>query len=335
MKKFFLKLVILLVVVIVFQVIISSRNNYIPKNILKLNKALSNHADIIYFGDSVVFWSPPEEGGNTIIGDLLQDLMPNLKIETIYHAAYHMDIYLKFCEYIINDEHRPKIIILPINIRSFSPQWDMNPGFQFEKEKIFLSHRNYLFRSFYKPLSIFKMFSPEVTQRDYENTPVFEGDILIGRVKDFSNPEYNIWSEEKMKGIIKFSYLYPLSVEHRKIKSMLMIARLLKKNNIEAVFYIVPVDYQSAEEYLGRRFYEEIAKKTTLIKSVLAKEGIDVLDLSFKIEKGLFYWKDYKYINEHLVREGKKFVAEQLYQKITQDLRPKNALKDLRNALGR
>ena len=57
----------------------------------------------------------------------------------------------------------------------------MNPYWQFEKEKIFLSGNNsFLLRVFCKPLSIFKMFQRRITRGDYENTLVFDGDNFAG-----------------------------------------------------------------------------------------------------------------------------------------------------------
>ena len=86
-----------------------------------------------------------------------------------YYDAYHIGIYLEYAQYIVAQENLPQVVIIPINLRSFSPEWDMRPEYQFEKEARFLRSKNSLFiQSFDKPLSIFQWYKPEITRQQYE-----------------------------------------------------------------------------------------------------------------------------------------------------------------------
>ena len=319
MKIFIIKLSLFMLIVFAFQLpAYKTEGLQTPENILLLDKYIKKRIDIIYFGDSVV---EGEKEHKETIPKMLQGLLPHHSVGAICHGAYNADIYLHFFKYMTRKDYYPRAVIIPINMRSFSPQWDMNPYWQFEKEKIFLSGNNsFLLRVFCKPLSIFKMFQRRITRGDYENTPVFDGDNFAGRVKDYDNPSHEVYSGQNMKNKIKFYYMYSLSENHRKVESMAKIAEISKKYNIKVIFYITPLDYQTGVKHLGNRFYERVAENAGIIKSVLAKKGFEPLDLSFSLGTKSFNWKHDVYHNEHLAKKGKKFVSEQIFQKVKQGL---------------
>ena len=247
---------------------------------------------------------------------MLQDIVTEYSLREIPHPAYNLDIFLEYCKYIVKHKNRPIGIIIPINMRSFSPEWDKRPEYQFVKEKMILKGGIYL--KIIKILNCFNFdFNPK-TQWLFENTPVYNGNKYIGKVKDFINLNY---LENKIKDKLIFDYMYPLKKEHRKIVSMKNIVKILNKNNIKPIFYITPIDYEIGEKYLPDQFVKRLSKNTKVIGSVLKKEKTDVLDLSLSLRSNYFNWKDMYFPNEHLKENGRMLVAIALSKYIKKEIK--------------
>jgi hypothetical protein len=295
-----------------------------PQQIRFLNKYLADKTDIIYFGDSSIHHYSQLDDNEDSMPTILQQKLPNYKVGRVSAAAYNMDLYVEFVKYIVANDFHPQFIIIPISLRSFSPEWDMRPAYQFEQEKLFLklAHNNFTF-PFYRPLATLTDLRP-ISDADFANTTVYNGQVPVGKVEDFEGSDYSTPSVQKIKNKIIFHYMYSLTKEHRKVQSMLELADVLKASDIKVIFYITPVDYQTGEKFLEAEFRARVAQNTTLLKSLLAEKGIDVLDLTFNVDASLFNWglypKDgFLYPNEHLQYEGRKYVAEQLYKRLQQD----------------
>ncbi|MCP4154851.1 MAG: hypothetical protein GY757_44425, partial [bacterium] len=99
---------------------------------------LKEKTDIIYLGDSTICSRGKKDSDDRCISEMVRDMLPRYSLGRVTHEAYQMDLYLEFCKYICRQKNLPSIIIIPINMRSFAPGWDMKPQFQFEKETIIL-----------------------------------------------------------------------------------------------------------------------------------------------------------------------------------------------------
>jgi acetyl esterase/lipase len=309
----------------------------IPPEIVRLDEYLADGVDIVYFGDSTL--SLPE--GEVTTGEILQELLPDYVVGEISHPAYGLDLYLNYIKYIVRSNHHPDTIIVPINMRSFSPEWDMRPAYQFEKETKILTLGVPLSRMFFRPLKVFGLFHPPISQSQFENAPVYDGDTLVGTVKDFEGEtaseqlqgdagnvyrQVKLEDDEKAEDILKYHYMFGLKPDHRKLKAMLRIAELADKNDMHVIFYITSVNYLLGERFLGSAFSERLAANIEVVQSLLAANrtaNMTVLDLGFGLEA-------YAFVDmEHLTEIGKEYVAEQVAQAI-QPEQP-STLKDLQN----
>ncbi len=296
MKKLFVKLPVFLFILFILQKSSGTLYNYIDyPEIAVLDYNIVNPIDIIYFGDSTVTHYNKQDENQKTTSEMLEDELPNYSIRPFVHAAYHMEIYLELCKYILKKECQIKFVIIPINLRSFSKWWDLNPRYQFVKEKTILRY-TYLAR----PLLAFKTFDIK---------PIKSDEYIKGLNLDSS-------SEENIKDMIRSFYMYPLTKEHRKIKAMVEIAKVMRESDIKLIFYITPIDYQTGRQYFGKQFAEKTNKNINLIKSLLKDKGVKPLDLSFELSRPSFNWEEERYVNEHLKEDGRGFVAKQLYQAI-------------------
>ncbi len=285
-----------------------------------LNQYLREKADIIYLGDSSIYAEGKDDSDHRTIARMLQDMAPQYSLGSVTHPAYHIDIYLEFCKYIIQQKYRPAVLIIPINMRSFSPDWDRRPHYQYEIQKIVLKGGilKTILLAFYKPLLIFNYNFFTISQQEFLDSPVFQSHRQVGTVKDFNNSSYSKYSDKNMKNQIIFGYMYGLSQQHRKVKALMETAKLLTRNNIKIIFYITPIDWETGEKYLPGEFLKQLRQNTQFIISLLSAEGVELLDISTALPSHFFYW--HLYPNEHMNQRGRMYVAVQLHLRLKQIL---------------
>ena len=328
-KIFLIKGTILFAVVLIVQALLS---NYFPEQIDfpsqidSLDDGLNKNTDIFLFGDSVINWYDKKDTCKDSIASMISKKLDSYTLTAITHPSYHMDVYAAYAHYIATQSKRPKLVIISINMRSFSPSWDLNPGMQFESIVRMLTYGNiFLVRMVYRPLQVFKLNlfkqDNEITEHDFANTPVYNGPVKVGLVKDFIGARFAKYSEENMRKKIIFYYMNTITVRHRKFQSMLDIVNAFKLKDIPVLFYITPVDYQTGEKYFPGTFKKHVEKNARGITRAFISRNIPILDLSLALGTDHFTWDMYP--NEHLNEKGRMFVADQLVNTIQATLEQK------------
>ncbi len=333
MKSFAVRLLVFFLLLVGTQSIVSALNPpEVPKEILQLDDLVATQADILYFGDSTVGYSDDEPS----TAEILQEMRPEYAVGEIVHPAYNLDLYLYYVKYLVRSDHLPDVVIIPINMRSFSPEWDLRPGYQFEREKAVLTYGPYLSRLLLRPLEVFGGLAPDISLDAFLDTTVFSGQDPVGKVADYENLLGDIPFEEQqgelefayraaipsedqvqaLQATLTYYYMYGLDPDHRKITSMLSVADVLEEHGIYPVFYITPINYQQGNQVLGDNFQERFSENTELVKSLLLARDIQVLDLAYELEA--FAFVDM----EHLREVGKTYIAGQLARVVQAELHP-------------
>lgn len=182
MTRFWLKLSIFAAALLAAQLLIAKLYPpELPAEILRLQDYLDHNVEVIYLGDSTLTY--PLDQITT--AELLQELLPDYTIGQVAHPAYNLDLYRAYVDYIVRQETKPQIVIIPINLRSFSPEWDRRPGYQFEREQAVLTYGLTMAGIFYRPLAALGGFEPVISQDDFLKSPVFNGETAVGQVADF------------------------------------------------------------------------------------------------------------------------------------------------------
>lgn len=324
MKKLVIKIGILFLTIFILQITLyfaegGSKHIY-SKKIKSVYSAIHSRPDIIYFGDSVITSVSSSDKNKKTLPEMLAGMIKNKKVEAVENAAYHSEVFYAVCRYMVSRGMLAETVVVPINLRSFSPEWDIKPGYQFAEDIAFFKYDSLLFRSFYKPLAVFKVFDlTPVSEDEYNQTPVYNGDALAGKVMDFDDKKrYERYSDENMKNKLIFFYLYKLSEKHRKVKALVSLSNLLKGTSANVVFYLTPVDYETGDKFMGVQFSRRIHDNADVIMTLLKETGAGVIDLSRSLPSSAFDLTDRHYCNEHLNEKGRKFVAEQIALQIKQ-----------------
>ncbi len=315
MHKLFIKSCVLICIVLALQFLVA-RSPEIPNELKLIDVYCRHDVDIIYMGDSTINWAAVHDINRNDMPILLNLLLPRAIIGKVTHASYNMDVYAAYVDYIVRKNYHPRFVIIPINLRSFSAEWDRQPSWQFAKEKFIAHYKDTMWMKFYQPLAVMRLFTTPISQYEYQMTKVYNGSQEVGRVKDFDNPGFKYTDEEHLKKKLISRYMYDLKPENRKIIAMRHVARVLRDHGITAIFYITPIDVQTGIKALGGEFATRLGNNINCITTTLNEENTNVLNLSAALPTNNFAWiEDNKleaYPNEHLNLKGKMFVVKNL-----------------------
>ena len=323
MKRLALKLAVSFLVLVLLQFIVSGLFPAdIPQELFQLQEYLDAEADIVYLGDSTLTFPV----GEVTLGEIVQEMLPEHKVGEIAHPAYNLDLYLHYVRYILHRAHRPQIIVVPVNMRSFSPEWDLRPGYQFEKEKKTLTMGLLISRVFGRPLEIFGLYKPSISQETFLGATVYLGDEPVGTVRDFEGAVAqdaatagqgdagfvyhdalpSAEDTEALRQALIYRYMARLKRDQRQLRAMLEIAELGRDNDVEILFYITPLNHQQGQRLLGESFVETLDQNVALVKSLADGREAMLLDMSTDLEA--FAFVDM----EHMREVGKEHVAAEL-----------------------
>ena len=308
MKKFLYKLIIFIFVCLSLQVILAQYILPPIPEIKLLNKYLQEKYQIIYFGDSVLQYTDTSDTDKSGVVKMLSKINPAYTIADMSYSAYDVGVYEKMMEYISRSSYKPEAIIIPIGLRSFSPEWDRRPVYQFEKQKFILG-ASPLLADFYRPLAIFGVIKENpISDKQFFDTPVYYGKTQIGTVLYFENDEmFASTSPENIRNKYVYSYMESLSPDHRKIKSLTNLLDSAKKQGIRVYVYITPLDYEGGREFVGPDFTIQTKANADLICSVVQEKNVPCLNLAFSL--GTEYFSHPAYPSEHLKQAGREFIA--------------------------
>src|SRR5260221_6810415 len=317
MRHFFLTLLLFLLIVIFLQFLIGSTPFFEQADLKKIDTFAHSKIDIVYFGDSVIGHIAISNKNHNAMPQLLQNKLFPLSVGTIDHGSYSTIVYDAFTTYMQKTKYSPHYIIVPIKLRSFSPDWEYFPPFQFEQEIGSATTKDSLLYPFASFISAYKG-SISMTLDQFKRLPVVYENKKVGIIGDFDNPTFLEYSEKHQKEKMLLYYLYTLSKKDAYIQSLQHIAQKYSHTKPHVLFYITPVDYQTGEKYFDKPFTNQVRKNAAVILNALSEKHALVLDLSLSLPHDDFDWKNEVYINEHLNQTGREFVVNQLFKQITQ-----------------
>ena len=117
-------------------------------------------------------------------------------------------------------------VILPVNLRSFSPEWSGRPQYQFRSllNEIDALHRPW-YTAWKMPLSISGVASDSAAdQRSFEELPVFRGRNQVGIVRDFCGPQFRQPNVDKTRAKFILHYMQLIDDRHPRLTALMEVA---------------------------------------------------------------------------------------------------------------
>jgi len=269
----------------------------------QLQEALKKEDPIIFFGDSVNRHYAKSDSDKRSIAEMLDSILEE-SVTGISYYAYQSELYLEFIRYIKKTAPEKKItILLPINLRSFSPEWDLRPGYQFIKEKYALNGYPYWLHFNFKQYEI-------INKSTFEEKRILYDNKKIGAVATIEKILATTKKDSTLKYGFIYHYMQPIPPDHRKLKAFAEIVNYTKNSNLDVQLYFTPIDYMRAEMVGLKKFRRQVAQNKNTIKKALEDSSLKILDVSLLLDSTQF---DYEQIpNEHLNQYGKDQLVRQL-----------------------
>lgn len=273
--------------------------------------------DLLLLGDSVTERvSNKDQDTRPLYAMVADAITRDTNYYHISHSAYYMDIYHLYVELLIATNRKPKMIIMPINLRNFSPQWDYNPMFQN------ISHIAMLF-DMLKQHNISpdgRLYGNDMSIWQYVNAKVNFIGSDYDRVWHFlriiaSKPKSAQGKIERRKNIFTFHYMNAVNIDDRKISHLADIIRLCGSNDIKLLIYFTPINYEAGAKYIGSDFTANLKTNVAMMTTqALSAVGDTVhaklIDLSTLLTSEYFFNPDET--TEHLADIGRNALCRKL-----------------------
>ena len=265
---------------------------------------LDNSPEILLFGDSTNGAWDPRDSDRRPISMVLDAELAIPSVGGFAHAAYHSEIYELFLTRLLARPYRPRLLIIPINLRSLSPVWDFDPSTQLDAVRRKLVVEESAWRRAVEPLALtFGVGSGNATTRhDYMNRPVYRVADIVGTVSEYRNGD----TDQQLV----LNYMYGLDAGHRKVTALKRIAEMAQDQSLPVVFYVTPVDYCAASPDLRKPLVDQIRRNVEVVCATLSRTEAVLVDMAFDLDSESFSYG--RHVNEHLRSVGRTYVAGRL-----------------------
>ena len=275
---------------------------------------IAGGADLLILGDSVMKYTYKDDADPRTLAAMFRDGLEGRRAAIVHGPAYGAEMYLDIVEYIFRKGVRPRAIVVPINLRSFSLLWDRMPHYQYAAERARFRWGDAIALSVNRPLKIYNVYSRlegyPISEREHQRLPAYRGSELMGPLEDVLAGKGRWATVPWHERAFSLIYLYPLEADHRKLRAFGKLAEFCKSRSVPLLLYVTPIDVDGGLRAMGPVFREHVSRNLEIIQTSLAAHGVKVLDLSFQVRGGHFRWDPFP--NEHLRADGRRWLTGQI-----------------------
>jgi len=288
---------------------------------------------ILMFGDSAVSASLPGDSEPTGIDQFIAQAAAQ-PVFLLQHDAYSPLVYQHYAAYLASSQHKPKISILPINLRTWAAEWGDRPSYQFRLAVQYIDFRgrgvgggtmllDWLLRSDEGRLDDAWATREVVTlsgKRIGPNSELQRRRDLLRFTEVFrdrpicSSPQSDRNHCQSVVDALWWHYGSEAMNAELVDKALLGTITILKDAGIEIVAYLAPINIQDAARLGGPDLVAAINDRVSRIKGLLAAQHIELLDLHAILPSDRF--GDWSCLCEHLDELGRKQVAAQVAESV-------------------
>lgn len=277
-----------------------------------------SHPDILLLGDSVTERVSRLDSDKRCLGEMIREsLGPRLRADYLSFSGCHPRAYLAVLRLVLSYHRRPELVVVPINVRSFSPQWHANPKWQYRTEvaaiEAFARDRKAA-----DPLAEAGASPDE--ENEFRELPL----SIFGTSLDKVGPVVDL-IERKLRGgdergrravIFAFHYLNHLVPSHPHLDALREMRDLASSAAVGLLFYFTPINWEAGVALHGDQFNEIVAGNRNVIRAALGQDRgaavspPKVSDLLFTLPAREFF-SDLE-PTEHLNQAGRLHLASLL-----------------------
>ena len=240
---------------------------------------------ILYLGDSVLERTSSDDKDKTLLGEMLKTELFDLgRVEYLSHPGYHLDVYYHLLRAVAQMKDRPEWVILPINLRSFSPTWYQNPLWRFDQTIEIL--KQYIADPSKPMAEIPSLSEKDVSFEAFDAMAVHFPQSALRTIGQFrklikAKPRDVPAQRARLKEIFLFHYLYVLDPTHPFLTFLRQITKLSQSEGIALFLYFTPINFEAGTRCLGEFFVSRVCENKQKIRKVLDATPLAV------------HWRDY------------------------------------------
>lgn len=268
---------------------------------------------VLYLGDSVLERVAHQDTNRRPLAAMMAaevESRDGTTFSTLAHSAYNPAIQLEMLRCLARLPAHPDIILLHLNLRCFSPQWDLHPLWQFDDETTALRRFAHNPKRGAGQVRVLKN-SPDLYPR-YDATPVCYPESSCKTLGEFRALSLTHPSDEerqlrRWRELFIFHYLHRLEKEHRKAVQLGQLLALCRKMSLRVLTYITPINWEAGTRLVGARFDEVVTGNIAVLEAVISRHaggGVEHLNLSRQSPSAHFFHDNDP--TEHLNEEGRR-----------------------------
>jgi len=272
---------------------------------------------ILLLGDSVARRVAIDDACRTPLDEMVAAAAP-VGVCRISASAFHSQVYCLLCSCLQRLPYRPDVVVVPVNLRSFSPAWDLHPEYQFLWETAVLDA--------YAQGRACTLSPPEVTAVAHaifraaaihfaDGTVRTHGDFLDCIAAKPPQSDAQAWAE-RLKAVFTLHYMHPLRSEHRKLRYFGTMIKTLRRLGIACAMYISPINHRAGIRFAGPSFEAQVRRNIACVSQFMTAYGVQtpalggdasLVDLAFAFGEEAFF-TPYN-ATEHLRHEARRSLA--------------------------
>ena len=278
---------------------------------------------VLYFGDSVIRMGGVRDERRDVISALLAqkggyDVLP------ADSAAFSAILYQNWLPIIARQKHKPKVVIIPLNMRSFSGAWFTRPEYRFELDRV-RSRIRYLSAS---PRALLDYLDCRFTGRiarekeEWRNREVVYGDLNLGKRTELDAKalinchtplEYLDSHDFGDQLAVQFGYHYMnvVTPSHGMFACLDRAIAVATSRGCAVVCYVSPMNHEDGARFVGDRFSRRVRANVAVICDYMRNKPVTFVNLAFALDAG--YFVDKRTTSEHLDFAGRDYVATRLH----------------------
>jgi hypothetical protein len=282
----------------------------------------ARQADVLYFGDSSIRFFGSQDKNTAGIDLLFQD-KTGLSVCTIASPGYSAVLYSAYVRLLDKTRYQPRLVIIPINLRSFSGSSVRRPALNFPLRQIYIHYRttgqlelaDYI-RYRYLGLEDRLTANWKNQQVIYDGQSLgthrsIQDDARIPELLDYAPEREHLYARQL--GLkFRYHYMAPVNFDDAMFGYLEEVIGYLKERNIPVLFYLTPINFRDGRKYAGEDFTVRTEKKIATIEKFMKERDVKILNLATSLDAS--YFVDKRDVYEHLNFKGRAFVAAAVAQ---------------------
>lgn len=268
------------------------------------------HPDVLLFGDSVMERTSRHDGDSRTLAALIQARMAGQDVLPISHSAFNPTMYAALARVVARQPRRPALTILPVNLRCFSPQWDLNPAWQFRQELAVIERFLADPGTAVTPIADIRETPGFFTE--FDATPVTYPLSRLTSVGEFralvrGQPADEASKRQRSREIFVYHYTHPLQAGQRKLRALREAVMTLTEAGCGVLTYLTPLNHEAGVRLVGEQFRAALRGNSAAVIGALSGLPGIVADWTEQLPDTKFFHEDLA--TEHLNEHGRAALA--------------------------